>query len=156
MKLNLGSGKKNLDGYINIDAVLHTKDTVVGDILNLKYKDNTVDEIYSEHVIEHLDRNELSRYFSEAYRMLKLGGKLIIVAPSIIKILDNFNDNKIGIDDLDNFLFALHLHTYDYHKQSIYKEKLERLCMENNFNIIRIYYQDRDFSSNEIVLEANK
>ena len=54
MKLNLGSGQDNKEGYINIDAVGHTSDTVIGNILHLDYADGSIDKIQSHHVIEHL------------------------------------------------------------------------------------------------------
>ena len=154
MKLNLGSGLRNLKGYINIDAVKQTPDTVVGNLLELDYVDNSIDEIYSEHVIEHFTRPELDRYFSESKRMLKPSGKFVIIAPSIIKVLERFNKGEVDINYIDSFLFARHLHEYDFHKQSIYKEKLIMLCDKHGFKITKLEYQDRNFSKNEIVLEA--
>lgn len=138
MKLNLGSGKKNMVGYVNIDAISHTKETVIGDILNLTYGDESISHIYSSHVIEHLDKNELRRFFSECSRMLCKGGELELLAPSITLIINNFNAGLVDIDYVDDFLYALHLHQYDYHKQGIYKEKLERLCLEYGFNVNEI------------------
>ena len=154
MKLNLGSGKMNLPGYINIDVVKQTEDTVVADVLNLDYEDSSIEEIYSEHMVEHFDRAELDRFFSESRRMLINGGKFVIIAPSIITAINKYNKTEMDINYLDEFLFALHLHEYDYHKQSIYKEKLEMLCDKYDFEIESIRYQDRDVSSSEIVLEA--
>ena len=156
MKLNLGSGKRDLEGYVNIDAVKQTEETVIGDVLNLTYQDNSIDEIFSEHVVEHLTRPELNRFFSESKRMLKSGGKLHIIAPCITSAIEYYNEGKEDINWLDNFLFALHKHEYDFHKQSIYKEKLEMLCDKHGFKIEKLYYQDRSFSENEIVLEAVK
>lgn len=164
MKLNLGSGKRDLEGYVNIDAVKQTSNTLVGDILNLNYEDGSVKEIFSEHVIEHLDRLELERFFSECGRLLKRGGKLKLISPCLITVLnkfinkENFVDHDdaslMTIDTLDSFLFANHTHKYDYHKQGIYKEKLERLCAAHGFEVIKIYCQSRPHSYNEIVLEA--
>ena len=156
MKINLGSGKRDLEGYTNIDAVKQTNNTVIGDLLNLNYENNSVDEIFSEHVIEHFTKNELDRFFSECKRVLKIGGKLNIIAPSMVSAIDQYVKGEIDIVYLENFLFALQLHEYDYHKQGIYKEKLEMLCNKHGFEIIEILYQDRDFSKNEIVLEARK
>ena len=154
LKLNLGSGKKELDGYINIDAIKHSDTTIVADILNLDYSDNSVDEIYSEHVVEHLDKNELDLFFSEASRMLKLGGKLQIIAPSMRSVILAYVNKEININYLDNFLFALHEHKYDFHKQGIYKEKFEKLCNKYNFKIINISYRSTTVSNYEIFMEA--
>lgn len=56
MKLNIGCGLNILDGYINIDKVKTTPDTVVKDILNLDYPADSAEEIYLRHVIEHFLR----------------------------------------------------------------------------------------------------
>lgn len=165
LKLNLGSGKRPMEGWQNIDAVKHTEETIVGDILNLLYKDESIEEIFSEHVIEHLDRNEANRFFSECNRMLKIGGLLEIVAPDMVGVINRFynkqpfgeyNTQLVDVDVLDNFLFALHKHPYDYHKQGIYKEKLERWCAEHNFEVVELRCQGQPHSENEIYLKARK
>lgn len=165
LNLNLGSGKRNIDGYVNIDAIKQTEDTVVGDILNLNYKSGEVDKIFSEHVIEHLTRSELDMFFAECNRMLKQGGELELIAPCMITMIykyvnkENFGKyNTIFVDivELENSLWGTHRHPYDYHKQGIYKEKLEMLCRTYGFVIQEIRCQDRVHSENEIYLLAIK
>jgi len=135
IKLNLGSGKRNQEGYTNIDAVKRTEETVVGNILELTYEDASIDEIFSEHMIEHLTKNEFDHFFSECSRMLKSGGKLA---------------------QLEEFLYAEHLHEYDYHRHGIYEEKLRRMCTKYNFAVDSIEHRDTTWSLNEIVLLATK
>lgn len=156
LKLNLGSGKNNIDTYINIDAVAHTPTTLVGDILNLDYKDSTVTAISSWHVVEHLTVPELDRFFSECNRMLKIGGELEIVAPCMLTAINEYYKGNINIEYLHNFLFALHKHTYDFHKQGIYKEKLEALCDKHNFKIKCLNTRNKVGSNYELVLLAIK
>ena len=156
MKLNLGSGNRNIDDFINIDAVKQTDNTVVGDILNLEYKNNSIEEIHSEHVVEHFDKNELDKFFYECSRLLITGGRLNIIAPSIVSAIDSYINGVNDIDWLDRFLFANHTHQYDYHKQSIYKEKLFILCKKYDFRVDSCEYEDRNFSTFEIKLKATK
>lgn len=156
MKLNLGSGKRNRDGFINIDAIKQTEDTVVANILSLTYDDNSIDHIYSSHVIEHLDKNEIKVYFKECSRMLKSGGIMEILAPCMTTVIDNYKNGKCTIDFLDDFLFARHLHEYDYHKQGIYEQKLKKLYTEYGFTITRIDYNDNAFSETEIHVIGQK
>lgn len=153
LKFNLGSGKRNLDGFINIDAIEHTPQTVVGDILNLDYEDNVATELYSEHVIEHLDRNQLDMFFKECKRLLVSGGIMTIVGPCLRDTIKDYVEGLFDITYLDNFMYALHEHEYDYHKQGIFKEKFEMLCEKHNLNIIEIKYQARG-REREVVLVA--
>lgn len=153
MKLNLGSGKRNLVDYVNVDAIKHTESTVVGNILSLVYDDSAIEEIYSEHVIEHLDRNELDLLFKECRRVLAPKGKLTFVAPCLVSTIQDYVDGLIDIEYLDNFLFALHEHKYDYHKQGVHEYKLRALCAKYNFEIVSITNQTRG-REREIVLEA--
>jgi predicted SAM-dependent methyltransferase len=155
MKLNLGSGKRNREGFINIDAVKQTDSTIVGNILNLDYEDGTIEHIYSSHVIEHLDKNEIKRYFSECHRMLIPNGIMELLAPSMLLIIKQFNNGKVDINYLDNFLYALQLHPYDYHKHGIYDEKLRKLCADYGFKISQISYNDIPREP-EIYMLANK
>lgn len=165
MKLNLGSGKRPIADYENIDVVKHTPNTIVGDILHLDYSNNSIEKIFNEHVIEHLDKPELDKFFNECNRMLMVGGELELIAPDFLKVIDKYKNKEffgphvstiVDVDFLDDFLYGPHRHLYDYHKQSIYKKKLERLCTKYNFEILNIWFQDRPHSDNEICLLARK
>ena len=79
LKLNIGSGGKKLEGYINIDVSTKYKPDVVADICNLPFNDNSVDEIYTDNVLEHVDKFE--KAMKEMHRVLKKSGKLVIIVP---------------------------------------------------------------------------
>ena len=82
-KLNLGCGDKILPGYINVDvaeARLGKKPDVLCDLRKLTpFEDQSVDEILSVHVVEHFWRWEVVDILKEWVRVLKPGGKLVIV-----------------------------------------------------------------------------
>lgn len=84
VNLNVGSGGRGFNSWINIDAMRHHKDLFFAcDIRKiLPIKSSSVDRIFAEHVIEHLDfRNDIPTTFSEFYRILKLGGRIRIIVP---------------------------------------------------------------------------
>lgn len=60
MKLHIGCGNHRLDGWVNIDANPACQpDKVMSlpdDSLLLEFDENTVDEIYSSHALEHMPR----------------------------------------------------------------------------------------------------
>lgn len=74
VKINLGSGTKPLKGYLNVDMdpALHP-DVVCDADKGLPFKDNSVDEVYSEHFLEHV--KDIMFVIAEIKRVLKKGGK---------------------------------------------------------------------------------
>ncbi len=76
VNLNIGSGGYNIEGFIDLDIKSdkynkeRAKSFVEYDIRNdeLPYKDNTVDNIYCSHVIEHIEEKYVSNFFKETGR----------------------------------------------------------------------------------------
>ena len=68
MKLHLGCGKRHIPGYIHIDAVDYPHIDHVATIDNLSFVvDNSVDVIYTCHVLEHFKRRDaLPQRFAQA------------------------------------------------------------------------------------------
>lgn len=89
VNLNIGSGGYNIEGFIDLDIKSdkynkeRAKSFVEYDIRNdeLPYKDNTVDNIYCSHVIEHIEEKYVSNFFKETGRVLKKNGILRISTP---------------------------------------------------------------------------
>ncbi len=83
IKLNIGCGNDKKEGYINIDTI----QTGIADIICeawqlIKFQDNSVDEVFSSHMIEHLTEPNISLTLKEWHRVLKTDGKLIIRCPN--------------------------------------------------------------------------
>jgi predicted SAM-dependent methyltransferase len=80
MKLNLGCGKDIKPGYINLDIVDYG-DNQIHDINSIPYpfKDNSFEEIYASHVLEHLDN--FNKTITELYRIAKPNCTIIVYAP---------------------------------------------------------------------------
>lgn len=82
--LHLGCGTKYLSGFVNIDGNLFNKIDVWLDVRNgLPFPSNSVDSIYSTHVFEHFYPDELNRLLRDCVRVLKSGGGIRIVVPSL-------------------------------------------------------------------------
>jgi len=58
----------------------------------LPFEDNSVDEIFTEHVIEHVSLIDALGFFREALRVLKPCGKFVCVAPMLDRFLDADGD----------------------------------------------------------------
>lgn len=77
MKLHLGCGNNILEGYTNVDKFVENPDAMQWDALELPLGNESVEEIYHQHMIEHLDFHEEKKAFDEWWRVLKPGGKLV-------------------------------------------------------------------------------
>jgi SAM-dependent methyltransferase len=76
-----------LKGYVNYDRDPDSFADVFTEVPPIPYKDNTVDEIYAGHFLEHLDPSEAAEFLRECYRALVPGGKLGIVVPNIREVM---------------------------------------------------------------------
>jgi predicted SAM-dependent methyltransferase len=112
-KINLGCGRNLIEGWINIDnspsavlakipllkaALFHigligtstrstewSKGIFWHDVTRgLPYADNTVDKIYSSHMLEHMDRHAGERVIGECFRVLRPGGIFRLVVPDLV------------------------------------------------------------------------
>lgn len=94
-KLNVGSNDVIFDGWINYDLYEH-KGAIMHDARTpFPHPDNSVDFIFSEHFIEHLNETEVLVFLKECYRLLKPGGVIRTSTFSIDEIMENcVNDEK--------------------------------------------------------------
>lgn len=83
VNLNIGSGPKRIDGYLSCDCFKADFIDQVFDLTNPPYPDNSVDNIYSEHSLEHTGWAEVDVALSNWYRILKPGGMLQLKMPDL-------------------------------------------------------------------------
>jgi SAM-dependent methyltransferase len=89
VRLHLGCGSRLFDGYINVDGAYMrgTAGVVIHDITEpLPLGDNTVDEILSVHVIEHIMRDRVQAMIKEWHRVLKPNGFVAVEWPDFLKM----------------------------------------------------------------------
>jgi SAM-dependent methyltransferase len=82
MKLNIGSGHKRYDGFLNVDDdPLVNPDFIVNlEEAKLPFEDNSVEEIKAHHILEHIGDGFIP-LIQEFYRICKHGAIIDIVAP---------------------------------------------------------------------------
>jgi SAM-dependent methyltransferase len=84
IKLHFGCGNRKKEGFVNIDRLEFEAVDVVMDFMKQMpwpYADGSVDEIALEHVFEHLEIQDRVRFVNEAWRVMKVGGKMSILCP---------------------------------------------------------------------------
>ena len=114
MKINLGSGYKRIDGYVNIDHDPLVKPEYLVDFENdlLPLEDNSVDHLIAHHVLEHIGENFL-KLMQELYRVCKDGTELDIKFPhhrSDIQCMDPTHKRVLTVDQF--LLFSKDYNNY--------------------------------------------
>ena len=79
MKLNLGCGSKLRDGYVNVDKFGEPDVLCDLSIFPWPWTDGSVDEVFSEHFLEHVENFEC--VILEIHRILKPGGVIWFKVP---------------------------------------------------------------------------
>lgn len=128
MKINLGSGPKHHDGWVEFDSslnillskfsriksflirlnLLNPSQSVAWDpeiiranIIKLQFKENSISSAYLSHVLEHVYRSESQQILKNIYFGLKPGGVLRICSPDYDAFITKYLNEKSS-----NFLEA--------------------------------------------------
>lgn len=139
MKLHLGCGKRFIPGFIHIDAVEYPHVDHVSTIDDLPFiQDNSVDLIYSCHVLEHFKRKRLNTVLSEWHRVLKKGGILRTSVPDFKKLCQVYQKTEdlnlvIGaVFGRQDYLYNIHYNIFDF-------TSLKNTLIEVGFSEIELY-----------------
>jgi hypothetical protein len=106
-RLNLGGGRKTLDGFVNIDIAPHdgVPRQVVADILDLSFvPDGSIAQIHSNHVIEHVTEEQWSGQLQAYRRMLRPGGLLTLRCPNALGAAYGFWLDPVVETDREAFI----------------------------------------------------
>ncbi len=93
IKLNLGSGGIEHDGYISVDLYDKRSDIIM-DISKLDFDENTISELLVIHAFEHLNPYYVQSILTDWLRILKPGGKLIMEMPDIEALCEQFTKTE--------------------------------------------------------------
>lgn len=99
LRINMGCGRRVLDGYFNIDIAHDEKAPRVPDLLcditqGIPLPDSCAIELLAVHVVEHFFVWDVDKVLTEWARLLAKGGKLIIEMPDLIKCCENIIKHK--------------------------------------------------------------
>lgn len=141
VKINLGANGFHLKGFINIDLDPNTNPELVADALHLPYEDNSIDEIYAGHLLEHFSEEE--DVLKEWYRVLKPDGIITITVPDIEKGLNLYKDGKLSLQWINGIVFGAQDRKEQNHHQ-VFNEEILKLQMNKYFKDVNII-SDSDY-----------
>ena len=169
--LHLGSGKRNLTGFLNID--LDPAADLQHDLRRpLPFEDAAFEGIFSEHFIEHLTAADAGRFLRECLRVLKPGGRLRLATPDLDAVIAAYQGNwrdqpwikQFGIGGLTNRACMLNLSLREWGHQWVYnEEELRRQLLSAGFCGVRRFdvgvsaeplFRTAEYRTDSLVLEA--
>lgn len=117
IKLNIGGGgwpgdhanAKNPEGWTLVDRSVGKEAYPLTD-----YADNSVDEVYASHILEHFGHQQTQAIINEWVRVLKPGGRIRIAVPNFEWILDGIASNRV--DNYLGYIMGGQTDENDYHK----------------------------------------
>ena len=81
IRLNIGSGGKRMAGFVSVDKYSDNAD-VIADCDNTGYGENTVNEIYTSHMVEHINLDHFVNALEHWHYVLKPNATLTIRCPN--------------------------------------------------------------------------
>jgi ubiquinone/menaquinone biosynthesis C-methylase UbiE len=126
-RLNIGCGEKKFKGWINLDSSKEVKPDKIHDLNRYPYpfKDNEIDEIYADNVLEHLD--SIVKPLEEIWRICRNGAKITIrvpLAPTYWSFLDPTHKQFFTFNTFNYFTKEHCLNYYSKARFKIVKSKI--------------------------------
>ncbi|MET9928002.1 MULTISPECIES: methyltransferase domain-containing protein [unclassified Streptomyces] len=128
-KVQIGGGAHRIEGLFNIDLVPPAD--LLWDIREgIPLQDDSTDEIFSEHFLEHIDYPRSARhYVREAHRVLAAGGRIITGVPDAALALNQYPG---------------HLDTCDETIERWYAKRDCRDDINTRLDLVNLVFRDQD------------
>jgi ubiquinone/menaquinone biosynthesis C-methylase UbiE len=99
MRLNVGCGKRILDGWVNCDIArdpeAEKEPEILCDAKQIPLEDECADVLQAIHLFEHFYRWQIDDVLKEWKRLLKPGGLLILELPNLVKCCQNYLEGRM-------------------------------------------------------------
>ena len=140
-KLHIG-GRESKPGWKILNIQPGPNVDYIGSCTSLgQFADNSIDEIYASHVLEHLGfRDELPAALREMRRVLKTGGTLKISVPDFERLCSMFVHPQVPKEarfSLMMHVFGAQEDAYDFHKVGLTWEFLLGFLGQAGFTTVK-------------------
>jgi predicted SAM-dependent methyltransferase len=97
-KLQIGAESNSIGGWLNVDIHPKTNEVAYMDATEIfPFADDSLDYIFSEHMIEHVTFEGGKFMIKECFRTLKRGGKIRIATPDLAFLIQLYSKEKSAI-----------------------------------------------------------
>ena len=146
MKLNIG-GEQKKEGWKILNIQENDYVDFVGDISDLtQFEDNTIEEIYASHILEHVIIREVPETLKGIYRILKNNGKFYVSVPDMDILCRIFMSSEAPMRaklHAIKMMFGGQMDKFDYHYFGWNYDILEKYLREAGFkNIEKVKFFD--------------
>ena len=139
LRLNLGCGHVQLEGYLNVDRRALPGVDIVAEVDELPFEQGEVDEIFSAHLLEHFPQEQLRRellpYF---FNLLREGGEFRAVVPDAEAMIAEYSNGVYPYDDMREVLYGAQDYDGDFHFNIFTPISLDKLLQEAGFKKVII------------------
>ncbi len=151
--LNIGCGYVFHPDWINIDLVSTSEHVMACDIKKgLPFEDQSIDAIYSSHVIEHLTRKEAENIMKEITRVIKPMGILRIAVPDLERIAREYLEALENVRNNQNIVTEAN---YDWMMLELYDQIIRtKNCGEMGDFLRQDNIPNKDFIIRRVGTEA--
>lgn len=87
-RVHLGAGGHKLPGWINVDIVPDVADVIADLTAALPFRNDSLDLMHSEDLLEHLDEAPGKQLLAECHRVLRPGGVMRLLTPDLRALVE--------------------------------------------------------------------
>lgn len=146
LKVHVGAGEINLQGWINVDARpfghIHSRTTSLA--LD-EFTDGAIAAIYMCHVLEHLSFDESLALLKAFQRKLCSGGVLLLSVPDFDALVRIYGASNNDLETIKHALMGGQGYEYNFHKSVYNRAALEKLLGDAGFRDISLWRTEDEF-----------
>jgi len=138
IRLDIGSGGKASahlgSGWLGVDPFCKDAD-VNADMWDLPFADDSVDEIFTSHALEHISKAQVAMTLREWQRVLKYGAKLTIRVPDLEWCCRNWLSHQTTGWEMDT-IYGHQGHPGEFHKTGFSKDILQQYARQAGLCVV--------------------
>jgi SAM-dependent methyltransferase len=138
LRVNLGAGPQKGSNYITVDQRAVDGIDIRADIRHLPFEDGQLAEIHCSHLVEHFPDAEMrAKILPYWHRLLRPGGKLVVICPDAEAMMKRWAEGKFGYEDLREVTFGGQEYEGNQHYNMFTPSSLEQILRQASFREVR-------------------
>jgi len=146
LKVHLGAGPINIQGWINIDAREAPHVHIVTEVLELnEFSNESISEIYMCHVLEHFSLQEVDSLVANFHEKLTKGGILRLSVPDFDKLVTVYQAEENDLSTIKMALMGGQDYEFNFHKAVFNEKSLRDTLTSAGYGDVQLWETEEDF-----------